>query len=82
MNLLIDIPTYIIVSVSIIIAIRYRNYIDWFYLLFLFGMAGGGVSSVLNHFFLGMMICDIFAVIAIFFAIRQAKERINGKAIL
>ncbi|EOO26100.1 hypothetical protein IIU_06046 [Bacillus cereus VD133] len=79
MNLLIDALTYIIVGVIIIIAVRYRNYIDWFYLIYLFGMAVGGISSIMNHFLLGMLICDICAVIGIFFAIWQTKERISRK---
>ncbi|MFD0769295.1 hypothetical protein ACFQZ1_10470 [Bacillus sp. CGMCC 1.60114] len=82
MDLLIDILTYIVAIVSIVIAIRYRNYIDWFYLIFLLSIAGGGISSVMNHFLLGIVICDVFAVITIFLAIRQAKERINRKTAL
>lgn len=82
MSFLIDILTYktcIIAVVSVVLAVRYRNYIDWFYLIFLFCMAGGGVSSAKNHFPLGMMICNIFAVISLFCAVRQAKEHIDSK---
>ncbi|MCW9132017.1 hypothetical protein OF830_13740 [Bacillus paramycoides] len=82
MNLWLDILTYgtcIIAAVGVVIAVRYRNYIDWFYLIFLLGMAVSGISSVKKHFPLGMIIADTFAVIALFCTIRQAKKRISSK---
>ena len=82
MNLLMDVLTYSMIFTSIIIVIRYRNYIDWFYIYFLIGMVGGGSASIESHYLLGMIICDIFAVIAIFFAIQQARERISRKTVL